>query len=150
MAASLGFGIEGYYSFVVDWGKQQSIMRQFAKSEEIRKADLVIINDRSMDLNAIGRVYRFYEWNGILENTYGDQTRFSVIPGDLGKYKSGGFDQYFEANYKAANHHRKKNIKAVAVLIQKSERESSGMYVFNQIFPGVVVTAHPVDVIDVN
>jgi len=150
IAASLSFGIEGYYSFVVDWGKQQSIMRQFAKNEEIRKADLVIIDDRSMDLNAIGRVYRFYEWNGILENSYGNQTRFSVIPGDLGKYKSGGFDQYFDAGYKAENHHRKKNMKAVAVLIQKSGRDSSGMYVFNQILPGVVVTTHPVDVNDVN
>lgn len=102
-ALSLSIGIPQYYSFVVDAEKQRQLIQLISLDPKIRDAGLVVFNDRSIHLNAIGRRYRFYEWNGILEAAFNDQKRFGVERMDLEKYRNGSLDIYFSDLYKAGS-----------------------------------------------
>lgn len=95
-----------YKAAYFDWKKQESLVRLFSENQAIRGAKLVIIDDETMDLNALDRRYRFYEWNGLMEEAFGDQNRFAVSRSELESYFQGGFDRYFDAHYKSGQHVR--------------------------------------------
>ena len=52
----------------------------------MKKSNLIIFDDHSKDKNAIGRTYRFYEWNGLMNQSLGTQTRVGLNKSDLPAY----------------------------------------------------------------
>jgi hypothetical protein len=139
IAASLSYGIVGYYSFLVDWNKQQTIMKFFVENATVRNANLVVIDDNTEHLNAIGREYRFYEWNGLIEKAYGDERRFAIVPRDIEKYRRGEFDQSFSSHYKAGFHHRDAG---GPIAFVKINTESGNARVWSRLaFPQVSLSA---------
>lgn len=61
----------------VDSLKQDSIIYHLNGLDELRNArnGVVLFEDMAHSLNAMGRVYRFYEFNGWMKYALGDQTR---------------------------------------------------------------------------
>jgi hypothetical protein len=49
-----------------------------AKNKYIEKSKLIVFNDSTMSLNALGRTYRDYEWNGLVKVAFGDETRYCI------------------------------------------------------------------------
>ena len=115
---SLSYGVEAYYKFYVDWRKQESIINLLNNDLIIKNYNLIIINDKSTEFNAINRKYRFYEWNSIFSLAYQDQRFFVISPSDIIDYLNGDFDKYFIEAYKASRHHRKNNTSALYIEIQ--------------------------------
>ncbi len=98
---SLAFNISTYKDFFIDWEKQQQLIRLFSTNPEIKNARLVIIDDRTESMNAIGRRCRFYEWNGIFKVAFGDEKRFGITLAEVPKYLMGKYDNFFTASYNA-------------------------------------------------
>ncbi len=101
LGVSLALNVTNYTSLFIDWQKQQQLMSLFRKNADIKGADLIIIKDNAKRLNAINRNYRFYEWNGILEKTFGSQKYFAITQGQLNDYLLGKLDPYISERYKA-------------------------------------------------
>jgi hypothetical protein len=101
---SLTFNVVTYKDFFFDWQKQQQLISIFAKTPQIKNGSLIIIDDRTMAMNAIDRSYRFYEWNGIFEAAFGDQKHFGIQKAELSGYLSGIYKaNVFTKSYKAAS-----------------------------------------------
>jgi hypothetical protein len=132
VSLSLSLGIINYYNFAVDWNKQKAIIQMFSESEDIRKADVVLITDETTNLNAIKRQYRFYEWNGLLEKAFGDQTRFAVYSDNIGWYKLNHKDvkSLSSEMYKAGSHEVKDSPKVVRVTIKQSSIDPHCVKIF--------------------
>ena len=128
-------GITNYYSFFIDWNKQKALIELFSNNSVIKNSKLVIITDETNHLNAIKRSYRFYEWNGLLEQAYGNQNHFVITPEDTKKYQEGGFDKYFSSYYKANGHQRNEMISIVFVKIKQDKKHKPGDLLSNKIFP---------------
>jgi hypothetical protein len=119
---SLGYSVATYKDFFFDWQKQQQLISIFAKTPEIKNGCLIVIDDRTIAMNAINRSYRFYEWNGIFEVAFGDQKRFGISKQQLPGYLSGEYkDNLFTSNYKAASFKRDTLIPPVNVEINLLE-----------------------------
>jgi hypothetical protein len=106
VCASVLFWISNYTAFYIDWKKQEKLITLFATSDMLRSAKVVAFHDETSDLNAIGRVYRPYEWNGQMAIAFGNEQRFGVLPSELAAYCQGVYDQYFVDHYKASGHSR--------------------------------------------
>lgn len=106
ISACLSYGMITYFNFYVDWQKQLFIVDKFKNDSVVAKANFVIIEDQTKNLDAIGRTHRFYEWNGMLVRAFGDERRFAVEFKDSSRYAQGDFDKYFTAKYKAGEHVR--------------------------------------------
>lgn len=68
ISASLAWNIHAYYELYIDNQKQQDLVAFLRASPQVRNASLVIFDDQAE--NAINRIYRFYEWNGLLKKAY--------------------------------------------------------------------------------
>lgn len=121
VSSSLAYGAGIYASLARDWDKQMQIVKFLAESPAISKASLVIVRDDSECINALGRKYRFYEWNALLEMAYGRQDHFALPPDEFAYYEKGGYDRLFLPQYKAGMHHRKPDEAAVLLRIQTPE-----------------------------
>lgn len=126
VSACLSHGIITYVNFYADWQKQLLIIEKFKNDSVVSKANLVIIEDHTKSINAIGRTYRFYEWNGMLARALGDQRRFAVEPKDSSSYTEGELDKYFNAQYKAGEHVRNasETVAVVKLNLQISDEET--------------------------
>ena len=82
----LTINVANYKDLFVDWQKQRELLQLISKNAEIRKSNLIIFDDHSKDKNAIGRTYRFYEWNGLMNQSLGTQTRVGLNKSDLPAY----------------------------------------------------------------
>jgi hypothetical protein len=51
------------------------LIHNFKKNEEIRNHTTFLFDDKTANLNANGRTYRFYEYGGMLQYAFGDQSR---------------------------------------------------------------------------
>jgi len=116
VAASLSFGIGNAYAFWVDWKKQRTIAELMAREPAIAQASFVVFLDHTQPLNAIGRSYRVYEWNGLMEEVFHSQTRFGAGPADVKSYVLGRHDALMKEQYKAKDHRR--NPEAGALLVE--------------------------------
>jgi hypothetical protein len=118
--ACLSVGILKYYDFVVDWSKQETLVKLFSQNKDIRSADVVLIVDNTIKINAIRRRYRFYEWNGLLEKAFGDQKRFAVDSSEINWYFSNQerVKRLSSAMYKAGEHEFKMKPKVALVEIE--------------------------------
>ena len=68
------------YSYYLDALKQDQVVVAFQSSSELKNSRVIIINDLADRYNARGRLYRSFEWDGILSKAFGDNSR-SAIPG---------------------------------------------------------------------
>ena len=87
-----------------DWFKQLSIMDNFRSSEVLRNNTCFLFDDKTRDLNAIGRFYRFYEYTGIMKYVYGDEKRFGISTTDFEKSNRNIHHYYERAKYPQYNY----------------------------------------------
>lgn len=145
ISGSLSYGIVNYYSFLIDWDKQKALIELFSKNSTIENSKLVIIKDETKHLNAIDRNYRFYEWNGLLEQAYGNQNHFGIEPSEITQYRDGSLDKFFSSHYKAASHQRNETVSAVLVEIRQAEKDRAINSFVNVGFSGLVLSVSPLD-----
>ncbi len=74
------FHLNNLKDFQIDSFKQDAIMLQMKSINEVKNTqdEIILFNDKALDYNALGRSYRFYEWNGMMKKVYGDQVRFGM------------------------------------------------------------------------
>ena len=73
VGASLAYNVSAYSSLFVDWQKQKELINLFSKNTDIKNARLIVVSDNSLNLNALRREYRFYEWNGLMKKAFGNE-----------------------------------------------------------------------------
>ena len=61
-----------------DWYKQLSIMENMRKSPIIINNTSFLFRDDTRDLNFNSRIYRFYEYTGLMKEVYKNERRFGV------------------------------------------------------------------------
>lgn len=98
---SLSLNIDNYVGFFRDWQKQTQIIDFLSRNQTITESQLIAIRDQSEEINAVGRQYRFYEWNGLMEFAQNNQKHFVIRPDDLDEYRNGKFEKYMSKMYKA-------------------------------------------------
>lgn len=64
-----------YFDYQRDWQKQLSLMENLRQEPLIRNNSTFVFLDKARDQNAQGRVYRFYEYNGIMKQVFHEETR---------------------------------------------------------------------------
>lgn len=106
IAASIAVWVGYYQDFYSDWEKQQRLVSLFRNNEKLRDSRLIVFQDESANLNALGRSYRPYEWNGLMVLSFGDESRFGILRHELTAYCDGGYDEFFVPHYKAKDHVR--------------------------------------------
>jgi hypothetical protein len=116
--------VNQYKNFYFDWKKQERLVQLFSGSEKLKGAGLVVFQDETADWNAIGRVYRPYEWNGLMALSFGDESRFGVLDSDLSTYCAGGYDGYFVPHYKSKDHFRTPECAPVVVRIFENKNDA--------------------------
>lgn len=91
--------LDTYKDFYFDWRKQVALIGLMAENELIRNADLVVFDDGAYSLNAINRTYRSYEWNGLLKNSFGDESRYGINQRELKDFKSSRKSDHVNGKY---------------------------------------------------
>jgi hypothetical protein len=111
ISVSLSFTSMNYLAFSRDWDKQAGIIEGIRNSLLIEECSVIMISDKTNVQNAVGRYYRFYEWNAIFKMSTGKQDRFVVSSADIDLFNRGNFDSFYTQEFSAANFKRgEKNI----------------------------------------
>jgi hypothetical protein len=105
-------------SFFSDSRKQRSIQELFQSSLDDNSPRLIVLVDRSQ--NALRRKYRFYEINGMLAKSTGNENSFGILASDVPAYSRGEFDKYFTNYYLASGHRREPKPQAAFIIINPS------------------------------
>jgi hypothetical protein len=143
---SLAHNISAYKDFFVDWQKQKQLIQIFASSPAIKNGGLIVIDDKTINLNAIGRTYRFYEWNGILQAAFGDERRFAIPIESFSSYLAGEYrDAVFSSHYKAGGFKKDSTAPQVNVAINVVQPENTKEKILSKIFPQFKVTIERVN-----
>ncbi len=146
VGTSLALNVSNYFSLFVDSQKQQKLIQQFSQNEDLRQAGLVIVDDRTVDLNAIKRRYRFYEWNGMLAEAFGDEKRFAITQSKLEEYVAGGFDIYFSNHYNAGLFRRDSGLPSMVVRIDREYlAEGFKGKIVNFLSPQITISVSEID-----
>jgi hypothetical protein len=61
--------------YFLDGKKQDSIMAAMANNEDLKNASAILVDDSAVRFNARGRLIRSYEWEGMLQKVFGDDSR---------------------------------------------------------------------------
>ena len=61
--------------YFLDGKKQDSIMTAMANNEDLKNASAILIDDSAVRFNARGRLIRSYEWEGMLQKVFGENSR---------------------------------------------------------------------------
>lgn len=69
--------------YLKDWYKQLSIIENIKNNHTIKENRTFLVDDKTLDLNAQNRTYRFYEYSGIFKYGYSEETRFAIRLEDL-------------------------------------------------------------------
>lgn len=75
---SIWINFKNYAHLYVDSRKTTALVELIARNDEIKKSKLIIFVDKTLELNALDRTYRNYEWNGLLKKAFGDELRYSI------------------------------------------------------------------------
>lgn len=98
LASFISINFSNYYDFHEDWVKQRQLIQLMSKSELIMNSTLIIFDDKTS--NAIRRGYRFYEWNGLLNQAYPySGARFGLPISQVAAYESGVLDKHLNSYY---------------------------------------------------
>jgi hypothetical protein len=115
VAICVTVNMQTYCQLALDWSKQNDLVSLFAHDEKIRNTQTVVFVDSTE--NAGHRVYRFYEWNGLMMQAFANEKRFGLNPMEIASYNSGNDDQFFIPSFDAQAHVRQSNSEAVLVKI---------------------------------
>lgn len=143
---SMAYGIQTYYAFFMDWSKQKEIINIFSNNDKIKSSKLIVIKDEAIATNALSRKYRFYEWNGMLEKAYGDQSRFAVTIEEVPYILNGSFDKLFSEHYKAAGFRKSDDMQTVLVEIREVKCDA-GLYCVLTL-PKIDMSVQKINLID--
>jgi hypothetical protein len=91
LSYSISLNINTYFDFYIDWQKQKQLISLFSKNAEIERGSILVFKDNTLESNAIDRVYRSYEWNGLLYQAFRNERRFGIGV----KVFSSNFKMYF-------------------------------------------------------
>ncbi len=116
IAICLTINMSNYFSLFLDWQKQRALIAFISHSSALKAPSLILFNDKTS--NALNRVYRFYEWNGILKYALHDETHFGINFSQLSEYESGQFDRFFASAQSASQHVRSKDNPCFIVTIE--------------------------------
>lgn len=74
--SSIAFCINSYYSYGIDWIKQEALVKIIRNNKNIKTGTTFTIVDMTKRYNAKQRFFRIYEYNGILKQAFdGEETR---------------------------------------------------------------------------
>lgn len=127
ISVSLSFTSMNYLAFSRDWDKQTGIIEGIRNSLLIEECSVIMISDKTNVQNAVGRYYRFYEWNAIFKMSTGKQDRFVISSADIDLFNRGNFDSFYTQEFSAANFKRSEKNILCAVDISYQ----NGMYTLN-------------------
>lgn len=129
--------IQTYRDFHVDWQKQSELIVEFSRSDVIKDSQLVFFDDKAKDLNALNRSYRFYEWNGLMAEAFGDERRFGSDVSELDDLRDGDFLErhaiLFSGHYRAADFSPKNSNSVALVQIEPAYEGSFRQRVKNAL-----------------
>jgi len=112
-----------YRDFFLDWHKQRELISLMQKSGDIREADIIVFSDNTTHFNAIKRMFRPYEWNGLMVTAFNDESRFGLSRDDFEMFLRGElFNGYFSSpyHYKMSDFRLSSSAKVVHVTIDRS------------------------------
>ena len=105
LGASLALNWSNYTGDILDWQKQKTIINFLRNSKDVAAANLLVFEDDTP--NALSRVYRFYEWGGLIRLAYsGSSDKFGINSDQLDQYLRGDLDRYFSVHFNAEQHRR--------------------------------------------
>jgi hypothetical protein len=78
MSLFITFNSVAYYNYIVDGLKQDSLLENIKSSEAIRNNTTFIIHNEAGNYDALKRTYRFYEYGGMIDQIYGNQSKFAI------------------------------------------------------------------------
>lgn len=105
VGAFLALNWSNYTGDILDWQKQKAIVNFLRNSKAAASANLLVFDDATP--NALSRVYRFYEWGGLIKLAYsGRADKFGINSDQLDQYLRGDLDRYFTVHYNAEDHRR--------------------------------------------
>ena len=105
VGAFLALNWSNYTGDILDWQKQKTIVNFLRNSKAAASANLLVFDDATP--NALSRVYRFYEWGGLIKLAYsGRADKFGINSDQLDQYLRGDLDRYFSVHYNAEDHRR--------------------------------------------
>ena len=143
IGVSITINVSTYYSYYIDWQKQINLVQMFKLNENIKRADLIIFDDRTTQYNAVNRTYRFYEWNGLLQKAFGDEKRFGMQYGEHDQFLSGQYNHFFAHSYKAGEFSKIKKFNSVLVVIDVQENQSFKEKLMSKIAPNLRIKTSP-------
>ncbi len=116
---------KNYAHLFLDSQKSIGLTGLIAKNDGIKNSKFLVFIDRTLDLNALDRTYRNYEWNGILKAAFGDESRYSANfkdwRPDMVFQNSGKINKY----YIAGDFESGARPEPVFVVVDRSNFESS-------------------------
>lgn len=78
VAGSVAIMVNSYINYERDWLKSQALMVAFGANPEIRDSHYLLIDDETLDWDYTQHRL-FYEYSGILTETFGDQGRVGIL-----------------------------------------------------------------------
>jgi hypothetical protein len=102
--------ITTYFMLVLslDWWKQKEIIKFLSYSQEVKAARTIVVVDMSSRHNTFGRTNAFYEYNGWLKKSFGNEIRFAVNYLDIENLTSMRlpeiYRKYTTSRYNAGNY----------------------------------------------
>jgi hypothetical protein len=76
LGCSISYNFKSMLDYEKDWFKQLSVIHYLKTNTDIKNASFIYVKDNLPSLNAKRRVHLFYEYSGMLKNTFGDKKRF--------------------------------------------------------------------------
>jgi hypothetical protein len=93
--------IKTYIEYKKDWYKQLALIENFKSEEIIKNNTSFLFEDKTFELNAKGRIYRFYEYTGLMKLALGDQIRFADNANTFKNLED--YKPYLNARYNVAD-----------------------------------------------
>jgi hypothetical protein len=75
LGSCIVFNTSNYTDLFLDWKKQQAIISLLSKDKLIFDKSLIFFEDKTLDLNALNRTYRPYEWSGLMAVAFANNCR---------------------------------------------------------------------------
>ncbi len=130
VSTSMSFTTVNYLSFWKDWNKQTQIIDEIRDSILVKECSVILVEDKTIDKNAMERVYRFYEWNAIIKVATGYQNKFVINAQEFNSFKLGNFDSYFREEFSAKEFERNlNNILCSAIIDYANGSYSVNIYI---------------------
>jgi hypothetical protein len=132
----LAINVATYKDFYIDWQKQQQLIKLFSSNADVKDSELVVIDDQTIDINAMGRVYRFYEWNGLFEVAFANQKRFGISKNDLPRYFAGEYrGGFYGDRYKSGSFKYNSTVRRVDLRIRSIQPVKTKDILVSDLFP---------------